>query len=349
MFGEDTYKQCKTLVLHGNDDLSCVSEEDLESAIQLQHHKKLPSYKLVGDNIDTMIHARIQTQKLHENRSIHWTQQYGILNRVNEPSLDRSRPQKPLQEIQLIKLLPGKYVQENLKTRWAALVARVICKYLGKFKHLKRALVYHIQHKYSKEMADKSETCCLGIQFANSNVASEMVQLLQTNHERYVPAIKCEDGNIILEQVPLHGYQLFEERSRNAKWSMQDGDTEWDRLDGIETEFADWHAKLNLYMIEFSIFSSHSSVNEIGTSRASMNRTGKINASKGVENNYNEYKEFHLCETEAHICASFMEMCGMLNMEDHPTFDVPDDSVTREIQRKWLMETCAKFVDKIEK
>ncbi|XP_028408226.1 uncharacterized protein LOC114530810 [Dendronephthya gigantea] len=77
-----------------------------------------------------------------------------------------------------------------------------------------------------------------------------------------------------------------------------------------------------------------------------MNRTGKTNASKGVENHYNEYKEFHLCETEAHICASFMEMCGMLNMEDHPTFDVPDDSVTREIQRKWLMETCAKFVDK---
>ena len=70
-----------------------------------------------------------------------------------------------------------------------------------------------------------------------------------------------------------------------------------------------------MFQIEFNIFSSHSSVSEIGTSRASMNRTGKTNASKGVENHYNEYKEFHLCETEAHICASFMEMCGMLNME----------------------------------
>ena len=46
-----------------------------------------------------------------------------------------------------------------------------------------------------------------------------------------------------------------------------------------------------------------------------MNRTGKTNASKGVENNYNDYKEFHLREIEAHICASFMEMSGMLNME----------------------------------
>ena len=46
-----------------------------------------------------------------------------------------------------------------------------------------------------------------------------------------------------------------------------------------------------------------------------MNRTGKINASKSVENHYNEYKEFHLREIEAHVCASFMEMYGMLNME----------------------------------
>ena len=77
---------------------------------------------------------------------------------MNEPTLDGSRPQKPLQEIQLIELLSGKDVQENLKTRWAALVARIVCKYLGKFKPLRRALVYHIQHKYSKEMAHKSET-----------------------------------------------------------------------------------------------------------------------------------------------------------------------------------------------
>ena len=30
-----------------------------------------------------------------------------------------------------------------------------------------------------------------------------------------------------------------------------------------------------------------------------------------MENHYNEYSEFHARETEAHICASFMEMTGM--------------------------------------
>ena len=42
-----------------------------------------------------------------------------------------------------------------------------------------------------------------------------------------------------------------------------------------------------------------------------MNRTGKTNAAKGVENHYNEYSEFHAREFEAHVCAAFMEMTGM--------------------------------------
>ena len=112
--------------------------------------------RLVGDNIDIMIYAKIQSQQ-YENRSIHWTQEYGILNRVNEPSLDRTRPQKPLKDIQLVNLLPSKEVQDNLNTRWAAMIARVVCKYLDKFNHLRSALVYHIPHRYSKEMANKSE------------------------------------------------------------------------------------------------------------------------------------------------------------------------------------------------
>ena len=76
-----------------------------------------------------------------------------------------------------------------------------------------------------------------------------MVILLQTNQDKYVPSIKRGGQNAILEHIPLLGDQLFEERSRNAKWNFQDGDTDWDKLDGIETESADWHAKLNLYMV----------------------------------------------------------------------------------------------------
>lgn len=48
---------------------------------------------------------------------------------------------------------------------------------------------------------------------------------------------------------------------------------------------------------------------------ANIKRTGKTNAMKGVESHYNDYSEFHMRETEAHIVASFMEVMGMKNME----------------------------------
>lgn len=63
--------------------------------------------------------------------------------------------------------------------------------------------------------------------------------------------------------------------------------------------------------MEYKIFVNHSSAGEVGTSSASINRTGKTNAAKGAENHFNEYSEFHARETEAHILASFMEMTGM--------------------------------------
>ncbi len=60
---------------------------------------------------------------------------------------------------------------------------------------------------------------------------------------------------------------------------------------------------------------SDTSAKEVGTSRASMNRTGKTRAAQGVEKHYNEYKDFHQQEVEAHVCASFMEMLEMKSLD----------------------------------
>ena len=57
------------------------------------------------------------------------------------------------------------------------------------------------------------------------------------------------------------------------------------------------------------------SAREIGTTRASMNRTGKTRAAQGVKKRYNEYKDFLQREVEAHICAPFMEMHDMKSLD----------------------------------
>ena len=65
----------------------------------------------------------------------------------------------------------------------------------------------------------------------------------------------------------------------------------------------------------FDLFVSEMSAKEMGTSRASMNRTGKTRAAQGVKKHYNEYKDFLQREVDAHICASFMEMLDMKNLD----------------------------------
>lgn len=67
--------------------------------------------------------------------------------------------------------------------------------------------------------------------------------------------------------------------------------------------------------MERKIFFKGESAPEIGTSCASMNRTGKTNAKKGPKEDYNAFKEFHGRETEGHVLASFMTYSGMNSME----------------------------------
>ena len=89
------------------------------------------------------------------------------------------------------------------------------------------------------------------MEFLNPNVSGDMAQLLQHNQEKYVPVMLNEQDSTstVLACIPLHGDQLFEERACNVKWTFRDGLDPVERIDGIDTEFADWHAKYNLYMV----------------------------------------------------------------------------------------------------
>ena len=77
-----------------------------------------------------------------------------------------------------------------------------------------------------------------------------MAQLMLQNQQSYVPCLKLKPDEIeILMEIPFHGDQLFEERARNAQWTFRDGTTKYDKLEGLTTEAADWHAKVNLYSV----------------------------------------------------------------------------------------------------
>ena len=51
------------------------------------------------------------------------------------------------------------------------------------------------------------------------------------------------------------------------------------------------------------MFYKSDSVSELGTTKASKNRTRKTNASAGPKKKYNEYKEFHQCKAgRSYLC-----------------------------------------------
>jgi len=62
---------------------------------------------------------------------------------------------------------------------------------------------------------------------------------------QYVP---CE-GETVLEPIFFDGDALTEERARYVQWTFKDGDNPFDRLEGLDTSHADWHAKANLYEV----------------------------------------------------------------------------------------------------
>ena len=81
-----------------------------------------------------------------------------------------------------------------------------------------------------------------------------MAQLLRTNQSKYVPSTNINSETRILAPIPLHGDQLFEERARNVQTTFKDGTNGSECLEGILTEAADWHAKVNLYSVSGNIY-----------------------------------------------------------------------------------------------
>lgn len=97
--------------------------------------------------------------------------------------------------------------------------------------------------KYSKIILQ----CLLGLDFLNTNKSGDMADLLKKFQEDHVP---MKDGNI-LKKVVVHGDQLTEERARNVQWTYKIGETEAERLEGLECTFSEFHLKMCMYEVQW--------------------------------------------------------------------------------------------------
>ena len=73
---------------------------------------------------------------------------------------------------------------------------------------------------------------------------------------KYVPKKRQidDEGEIeeeIIKSISFGGDQLTEERAISAQKAMKNGDTNLEKLLGLDPKFEDWHAKVCLYEVSF--------------------------------------------------------------------------------------------------
>ncbi len=93
----------------------------------------------------------------------------------------------------------------------------------------------------------------LGVLLKNESIGAEMIEILQSIQENYVPIIEQDNGGektkTVIRKIFLGGDNLTEERARNLQGAMSDGDSEYENLTGIIPKNEDWHAIRYMYQV----------------------------------------------------------------------------------------------------
>ena len=93
----------------------------------------------------------------------------------------------------------------------------------------------------------------LGLIFQNENVTDEMIEIMEHIHQEYVPTaiVSSETGDHqeVVQTIFFGGDQLTEERARTAKDARADGDTDFEKLEGLQAKHEDWHAIRLVYQV----------------------------------------------------------------------------------------------------
>ena len=115
-------------------------------------------FKICGDNIDKSVHCRhMRIDK--QTQSLHYFHSYAVRDRVDCSRLSDDPNTSPNTAEEVIAtVLPSDKDDAIVHDDFAILVARILCKHMSFFKETYADVVdWHIPHKFSKEMSQKSE------------------------------------------------------------------------------------------------------------------------------------------------------------------------------------------------
>ena len=190
-------------------------------------------FKFVGDNIDKKKGVR-DIRVDYQGELKHMFSMLAVRSRV--PShLAPSGPCLDLASLPFSVLLPTSHEIQEIQKNLVVLVSRILCQYMKPLSSLSKAVPSHIPHKFSKEMAMKSESVVLDVLPKNEAKHSDMLDIMSALQDylgQEFPTTKT---------VVSGGDQLTCERQACAQHHMMDGNSRRDCLALLKPVYEDWH------------------------------------------------------------------------------------------------------------
>lgn len=133
-----------------------------ESTEHDENSSEWHGFKFVGDNIDKTVRPRHQTTDLR-TQSLHYFNSYAVEDRIDFSSYSDVAPSVDADTISMDILLPAQDDLQNLHAHFAIHIARVLTHHLSSFSPFADVVPAHIKHKYSTNMAKKSNVVSIHV------------------------------------------------------------------------------------------------------------------------------------------------------------------------------------------
>ena len=128
---------------------------DDTQAQQCHNQSHVPTYLIVGDNLDKTINPRYMTFE-HQRQSLHYFHSYAVLDRVNCADLPSDVPVGDVKSLSFAAFLPTPEDCSVIPHNYSVLLGRVLIEKLSFFKKFRDCIPKHIIHEHSSEMKKKS-------------------------------------------------------------------------------------------------------------------------------------------------------------------------------------------------
>jgi len=201
--------------------------------------------KFWGDNVDTQMNVR-DLRADNQGGMMHNFSMIVGRSRTPAPELSHKGHISSLDEVTPSDFLPTIIDLQLCKSALVKIISRKITKHITGLTRFSKIVPKHILHKYSREMARKSEVFALDIMKKNECLHIDMVDILKA-YQAYLG-----EGYDESRRVVSGGDYLTCERQRGAQLSTVCGATVSERLGVLEPVNEDWHCLVTFLNVSLS-------------------------------------------------------------------------------------------------